>query len=120
MTIPLPVITQILIALAPYLVPLLIFLLGKAYQGFMASLPANQRPVVQEIVRTGVAATEKLANDTLNGPGKKLLAVDFIEKELTAWGISVPSGVISSMIEQAVAALPQLEPATAMAPVKGK
>lgn len=123
-SIPLPVLTQILIALAPYLVPLLVFLLGKAYQGFMAQLPANQRPVVQEIVKTAVVAAEKLSSDALNGPGKKQVAIDFIEQELDSWGIKVPSSVISSMIEQAVAALPQLMPAStaqsALAPIKGK
>ena len=106
------VVAEWLIAAAPIYMPILIAVVAALYKQWVSRLPANQRPVVQAIVHTGVSNAEQVASAELNGPGKKELAIEIIEQELAHWNLSVPSSVISAMIEETVSELPKTAPAT--------
>ena len=101
-----------LIAAAPIYMPILIAVVSALYKLWVSKLPANQRPIVQAIVHTGVTTAAQVASDELNGTGKKELATQTIEQELAHWNIKVPESVISAMIEETVAELPKTAPAT--------
>lgn len=98
--------SQLLIALAPYVVPVLVALLTPivtyAVNTILSKLPINQRAIVSAAVHTGVTAAEQMADATLNGPGKKQMALELIEKQLATWHIAVPSSVVNAMVEEAV------------------
>jgi hypothetical protein len=96
---------QILLALAPYVVPPLVALLVYLVKKAIDRLPANQRVVVSGIVRTSVAAADQLASDQLNGPGKRQVALEMIEAQLKHMHIDVPAPVVNALIEEAVLAL---------------
>lgn len=110
-------IVQILLALAPYVGPPLaaleIYLVKKAID----SLPANKRNLILPVVRTAVTAASQMASDNLNGPGKRQIALELIEKELAHYNISIPSSVLNGMIEEAVKALKIAEGAAAVTAV---
>ena len=94
--------TDVLLALAPYLVPPIVAILGYLIMNALAKLPAGQRTFIQGIVTTAVSAVEQEAGGNLNSAGKKQLAVEFVEKELALWHINIPASVVSTMIEEAV------------------
>lgn len=104
-----PQVVSLLLALAPYLVPPLVAVLSVLVKNAFSKLPANQRDLIKQVAQTAVVATEQTASQALNGPGKKQLAVDFVETELSHWGIKAPSGLVSTLIEEAVAALPHTQ-----------
>lgn len=98
--------TSVLLAAAPYAITVLIAILTPivtyAVNRILANLPTNERAMVTAAVRTGVSAAEQMASDNLNGPGKKQIALEMIEKQLTTWHINVPSSVINALVEEAV------------------
>ena len=104
--------SQILLALAPYITPVLVALLTYVVKSAIDRLPANQRSFVSGIVRTAVVAASQMASDTLNGPGKRQIALELIEKELDHFGIKIPSSIINGLIEEAVKGLKMAEGAT--------
>src|SRR5258708_5279647 len=71
-----------LLALAPYLAPPIIAALVVLVKSAIDKLPANKRPFVANVVKTTVAAVEKMAADQLNGPGKKQMAVEMVDAQL--------------------------------------
>jgi LL-H family phage holin len=91
--------------MAPYIVPLLVAILTYVVKVWISKLPANQRPLVEAVVRSSVSAAEQLASSQLNGPGKKQLAIELIEKQLSFMHIKVAPAVVESLIEDAVLAL---------------
>lgn len=99
-------VVSLLLALAPYLVPVLVSVLTVVVKAALDRLPASKRAFVKGIVHTAVVAVEQLADATLNGAGKKQMAAEFVQRELAHYHISVPASVISALIEEAVAALP--------------
>lgn len=101
-----PTVSQLLLALAPYLVPVLASVLVFLVKSAIEKLPVNQRFFVQSIVDTAVRATEQTASSVLTGSGKKQVAVEMVEAELAHWHINIPSSVVSALIEEAVSALP--------------
>lgn len=113
--------TQVLLALAPYLVPVLIAILTPivtyAVNRLLSRLPVTQRTIVTSIVRSGVAATEQMADSSLNGPGKKQFALELIEKQLAAHHIQVSASELNSLIEETVFALNSAKQATTVASV---
>jgi hypothetical protein len=105
-----------IIAAVPYFVPVLLAGLVYITKRFIDKLPIQARPVVAAVVSTNVAAVEKLASNTLAGPGKKDMAIDMINAELAHLGLKVPPAVISSLIEEAVLLLPKPAPVQVMLP----
>ncbi len=91
-----------LLALAPYLAPPIIAALVVLVKSAIDKLPANKRPFVANVVKTTVAAVEKMAADQLNGPGKKQMAVEMIDAQLKHFGMEVPLPVTNALIEEAV------------------
>jgi Bacteriophage holin of superfamily 6 (Holin_LLH) len=98
---------QILEALAPYLVPVIIAVLGVLVKNAIDHLPVNVQPKVYDAVHSAVAAVEQVANQQLSGPGKKQLAIEYVQKQLDAMHINVPEPVLSTLIEEAVYGLHQ-------------
>jgi LL-H family phage holin len=95
----------LLLALAPYIVPPLVAGLVYVVNGAIAKTPVNVRSVVADVAHTAVAATEMTASSQLNGAGKKQVATELIEKQLSTMGVKVDNATISALIEQAVLAL---------------
>lgn len=93
---------QFLLALAPYLAPPIIAALVVLVQSAIAKLPANKRDFAANVVNTVVAAVDQMASDQLNGPGKKQMALELVEKELKAFGMQVPESTVNALIEEAV------------------
>jgi len=91
-----------LLALAPYLAPPIIAALVVLVKSAIDKLPANKRPFVADIVKTTVAAVEKMAADQLNGPGKKQMAIELVDAQLKHFGMEVPLPVTNALIEEAV------------------
>jgi Bacteriophage holin of superfamily 6 (Holin_LLH) len=108
---------QILEALAPYIVPVILAVLGVLVKNAIDHAPTNVRPVVIDAVHSAVAAVEQVASQQLSGPGKKQLAIEYVQKQLDAMHINVPEPVISALIESAVYELNLLKPAPVSAPV---
>lgn len=95
-------ILTLLLALAPYLAPPIIAALVVAVNSAISKLPANKRDFAAGVVNTVVAAVDQMASDQLNGPGKKQMALELIEKELKAFGMQVPESTVNALIEEAV------------------
>jgi hypothetical protein len=98
---------QLLEALAPYIVPVLIAVLSVVVKAAFDQLPANLHGQVLRVAHTAVQAVEQVASETLSGPGKKQLAIEMVMRQLAAMHINVPEPVISDVIESAVYALNQ-------------
>lgn len=111
-----PLALQILFAASPYLFPPLVA--GCSYLVVQAihRLPANQRPVVESIVRSSVSATAQMASDQLNNAGKRQLASELISKQLDHYGIKVPDAEVNALVEEAVGAL-KLAQSSAVVPI---
>jgi hypothetical protein len=106
----------LLLALAPYIVPPLVGVIVYLVKLGFDHLPANVHAMVVQAVQAGVKASEQMASPQLNGPAKKQLATEMIEKILATWHINVPASVISTMIESAVADLNASQPAPVVLP----
>jgi len=98
---------QLALAAAPYIVPLIIAGLTMLVKSGLEKLPSNQRALAEQVVRSAVAAVEQVASGELNSSGKKALAGRFVEDELAHFGISIPSSIISTLIESVVFELNQ-------------
>ncbi len=95
-------VVQFLLAMAPYIVPLIIAVLTYFVQAGIAKLPAKNRDLVISVVRSSVAAAEQMASDSLNGAGKKQIAVELIEKQFAAMHINIPQATVNAILEEAV------------------
>jgi len=93
------------IVLTP-IVGLVAVLVGKAF----AALPANQRPVLLDIVKKSVNATEQLVSSELSDPGKKQAALKLAQEQLDHAGLKVPTAVLGTLVEDAVFTLKKMPP----------
>ena len=100
-----PTFADVLLALAPYVAPVIAAGLVMLVRSMIEKLPAQQRAFVSGIVQTSVAAIEQTASADLNGPAKKQLALELIEKQLASFHVSVAPAVIDSLLEEAVMAI---------------
>lgn len=100
-----PTFAEVLLALAPYLVPLIVSVLVMVVRSMIEKLPAQQRAFVAGIVQSSVAAIEQTSTMDLNGPAKKQMALELIEKQLSHFHVSVSSAVIEALLEEAVMAI---------------
>lgn len=101
--------TQLLFALAPYLVPILAAVLFPIVKSFLDKLPAPARARIAEIVTTAVNATEQVMAPDASPQQKKSEAIRRIEAGLAQAHLSVPASVYDSLIEEAVLMLNVLE-----------
>lgn len=97
-----PVTQAILIAVIPPVMSILIAALAVLVKAAFERMPTNAQPVLKAMATTAVSATEQLASAELNGPGKKEMAIEFMEKQLAHFHMDVPTPVISAVIEEAV------------------
>lgn len=93
---------QVLIAAAPYLVPLILAVLTVLVKAAFERMPSNVQPTLKAAAKTAVAAVEQIAGAELNGPGKKEKAIELVEDQLSHFGFKVPTAIISAVIEEAV------------------
>lgn len=101
--------TQLLFALAPYLVPILAAVLFPIVKSFLDKLPAPARARIAEIVTTAVNATEQVMAPDASPQQKKSEAIRRIEAGLAQAHLNVPASVYDSLIEEAVLMLNVLE-----------
>lgn len=101
--------TQLLLALAPYLVPILAAILVPVVKSFLDRLPAATRIRIAEITATAVNATEQVMAPDASPTQKKAEAIRRIEAGLAQAKLSVPASVYDSLLEEAVLMLNVLE-----------
>lgn len=94
--------TNLLLALAPYLVPILAGILFPIVKSFLDKLPAAARARLADIVHTAVDATEQVMAPNASPAQKKSEAIRRIEDMLAQAKLNVPASVYDSLIEQAV------------------
>ena len=94
--------SQVLLSLAPYVVPPILAVLTYLVKSYIDKLPVNQRSFLSGIISSAVNAVEQEAGSDVSGTSKKQLATEFIEAELAHWKINVPASLISILIEDAV------------------
>jgi MFS superfamily sulfate permease-like transporter len=99
-----------IIAAVPYFVPVLLAGLVYVTKKFLDRIPTSARPLVAAVVSTNVAAVEAMAAKQLAGPGKKSMATEMINNELSHLKLKVPPAIISALIEEAWLLLPKSAP----------
>ena len=106
--------TPLLWALAPYLVPLLfplaVALAAFLYMRLTQLLPMQQRLIVSSMAHSVVSAIEQMVPDSRAGSQKKDQAMAWLETLLSQCGIPVPKEAMEIAIEAAVFALRSLHP----------
>lgn len=112
-----PAYMTIILSLSPILLPPLIAYLVVFVKARIAKLPADQRALISGIVSTHVAEVEQAASNALNGPGKKQMALEAIQAELSHWNIKVPDVVVNGLLEETVLAIKSVKDAQAASPV---
>lgn len=96
-------VAPLLLALSPYVVPVVLSFLTVAVRAAFDRMPSKARDVLASIVNTAVAAVEqKTPAGSMTPEQKKALAMQFIHEALDHFHLSVPDSVIEPMLEEAV------------------
>jgi hypothetical protein len=108
--------TQLILSLAPYIVPIIVALCVAFGKSLVAKLPTNVRDEAHLIVQHVVLSMEQTGQN-MSGPAKKQAALALIESLLKNLHISIPASLIDVFIESAVASMNEGRDTTPVAPV---
>jgi len=109
--------TQLITALTPYLVPIIVIIVGYFYHLLLVHLPAQQRAYVERWASVAVAMVEQQFPESSNAE-KKDHAMIMLKSFFMTFKLPVPDdGILSAFIEAAVNALSKPQPPEPPAPL---
>lgn len=97
-----PFVQQLLLTLAPIVIPVLIAYLTLAVKKGFEKMPSTQRQTLAAIVQTAVNAVEQTSFGKETPEEKKVAALRMIQDSLDHFGLKVPNSVIDPFLEEAV------------------
>jgi|SRR5579872_192607 len=105
---------QLITALIPYVVPVVLIVVGYFGHRVISYIPAQQRAYVEQWAKIAVAFVEQNYAGK-SDEEKKQLAMDAIKGFFKAFNLPLPSDdILSAFIEAAVNALPKAIPASTL------